>query len=157
MTMLQAGPPLPSLPGLHWRLLAPTDGSAIAALTRRCQASDGGLSIAAAEDYIQQRYMGGSRGEPAAIGAFDLDERLAACVNIINGIESIYRWEGEVARDRELLLIIKTTASRYGELERRVKELHSYTTPEVIAFRIERGSTNYLNWIHDSTTLVDTD
>ena len=86
-----------------------------------------------------------------------VDERLAACVNIINGIESIYRWEGEVARDRELLLIIKTTASRYGELERRVKELHSYTTPEVIAFRIERGSTNYLNWIHDSTTLVDTD
>lgn len=81
-----------------------------------------------------------------------VDERLAACVNIINGIESIYRWQGEVARDRELLLIIKTTANRYSDLERRVKELHSYTTPEVIAFRIERGSTNYLDWLRDSTT-----
>ena len=83
-------------------------------------------------------------------------ERLAACVNIINGVESIYRWQGEVARDRELLLIVKTTGDRYGELERRVKELHSYTTPEVIAFRIERGSTSYLDWIRDSTTPEET-
>ena len=81
-----------------------------------------------------------------------VNERLAACVNIINGVESIYRWQGEVARDRELLLVIKTTADRYLELERRVKELHSYTTPEVIAFRIERGSASYLDWIHDSTS-----
>jgi periplasmic divalent cation tolerance protein len=81
-----------------------------------------------------------------------VDERLAACVNIINGVESIYRWQGEVSRDRELLLIIKTTADRYGELERRVKELHSYTTPEVIAFRIEQGSASYLDWIRDSTS-----
>jgi len=78
-------------------------------------------------------------------------ERLAACVNIISGIESIYRWEGNVARDKEVLLIIKTTDARYGEIEQRVKELHSYATPEVIAYRIERGSEDYLNWLRNST------
>jgi len=86
-----------------------------------------------------------------------VNERLAACVNIINGVESIYRWQGEIERDRELLLIIKSRDGCYADLERRVKELHSYTTPEVIAFRIERGSASYLEWIHDSTTPRQTD
>ncbi|MGA9773447.1 MAG: divalent-cation tolerance protein CutA [Blastocatellia bacterium] len=82
-------------------------------------------------------------------------ERLAACVNIVSHIESVYRWQGEVARDRETLMIIKTTDDRYAELERRVKELHSYTTPEVIAFRIERGSGAYLDWLRESTSEKD--
>jgi periplasmic divalent cation tolerance protein len=86
-----------------------------------------------------------------------VNERLAACVNIINSVESIYRWQGQVEHDRELLLIIKSTAGRYADLERRVKELHSYTTPEVISFRIKRGSQSYLDWIHDSTTPRDGD
>ena len=77
---------------------------------------------------------------------------LAACVNIVGGIESIYRWEGQVARDRENLLIIKTVDERYAELERRVKELHTYTTPEVIACKVERGSDAYLKWLRESTT-----
>ena len=81
-----------------------------------------------------------------------VNEQLAACVNIIGGVESIYRWQGSVEHDRELLLIIKSRAGRYADLERRVKELHSYTTPEVIAFRIERGSQGYLDWIRDSTS-----
>lgn len=84
-----------------------------------------------------------------------VSERVAACVNIIGGIESIYRWEGEVTRDSEVLLIIKTTDERYAELERRVIELHSYTTPEIIAFRIERGSEAYLRWLRDSTALEE--
>ena len=79
-------------------------------------------------------------------------EQLAACVNIVSGVESIYRWQGQVERDRELLLIIKSRAGCYADLERRVKELHSYTTPEVVAFKIERGSQGYLDWIRDSTT-----
>ena len=79
-------------------------------------------------------------------------ERLAGCVNVIPGIESTYRWDGEITRDTELLLIIKTTDERYGELERRVKELHSYSTPEVIAFRIRLGSEDYLKWLRESTT-----
>lgn len=80
-----------------------------------------------------------------------VSERLAACVNVVRGIESVYRWEGEVTRDRETLLIIKTTDERYADLERRVKELHTYTTPEVIAYKIERGSEAYLKWLREST------
>lgn len=90
--------------------------------------------------------------EAAKIGEKLVSERLAACVNIIPAIESIYRWEGKVARDNESLLIIKTTDERYLEVEQRVKELHSYTTPEVVALKIERGSEHYLKWLRDSTT-----
>ena len=89
--------------------------------------------------------------EAARIAEAIVDERLAACVNIVEAVESIYRWEGRVTRAREALIIIKTTADRYEELERRVTELHSYTTPEVIAFAIERGSEKYLGWLRDST------
>ena len=89
--------------------------------------------------------------EAARIAEAVVEERLAACVNIVGAVESIYRWEGRVTRDREALMIIKTTADRYEELERRVTELHSYTTPEVIAFAIERGSEKYLGWLRDST------
>ncbi|MFP5264687.1 MAG: divalent-cation tolerance protein CutA [Blastocatellia bacterium] len=93
--------------------------------------------------------------EAARIADSLVSERLAACVNIVGGVESIYRWEGQVARERETLLIIKTVAGRYDELERRVKELHTYTTPEVIAYKIERGSGDYLEWLRESTTRVD--
>ena len=83
-------------------------------------------------------------------------ERLAACVNIVGGIESVYRWEGKVTSDSEALMIVKTTGERYPELEHRVKELHSYSTPEVVAIRIERGSKEYLNWLRDSTANAET-
>jgi periplasmic divalent cation tolerance protein len=78
--------------------------------------------------------------------------RLAACVNILSGIESVYRWEGRIARDSETLMIIKTTDERYAELEEQIKALHSYTTPEIVAIRIERGSEAYLKWLGESVT-----
>lgn len=78
--------------------------------------------------------------------------RLAACVNIVSGVESIYRWDGRVARDSEVLMIIKTTDARYTELEAQVKALHSYTTPEIIGLRIERGAESYLRWLGDSVS-----
>ncbi|MEK6303433.1 MAG: divalent-cation tolerance protein CutA [Acidobacteriota bacterium] len=81
-----------------------------------------------------------------------VEERLAACVNIVAVIESIYRWEGRVTSDREALLIIKTTGEKYAELEQRVKQLHSYSTPEVIAIKIDRGSSDYLSWLSDSVS-----
>ena len=83
-----------------------------------------------------------------------VSEQLAACVNIIPAIESVYRWEGKVSRDSEALLIVKTTNDCYEALERRVKQLHSYTTPEVIAVKIERGSAEYLKWLRDSVLEV---
>lgn len=91
-----------------------------------------------------------NKDEAARIAEAIVGERLAACVNIVGAIESIYRWEGKVARESETLLIIKTTDERYRELERRVKALHSYATPEVIAYRIERGSEDYLGWLRQS-------
>lgn len=89
--------------------------------------------------------------EAARIAETIVSERLAACVNIVGGVASIYRWQGEITRDNETLMIVKTTAERYDDLEQRVKELHSYTTPEVIAIKIERGSPDYLNWLREST------
>jgi len=79
-------------------------------------------------------------------------ERLAACVNIIPAIESVYRWEGKITKDQEIVLLIKTTENRYAELEQRIQELHSYTTPEIIALKIERGSQAYLEWLTGSVS-----
>ena len=93
-----------------------------------------------------------NKEEASRIASSLVTERLAACVNIVGGVESVYRWQGEVTRDTETLMIIKTTDERYQELEHRVKELHSYTTPEVIAFAVERGSKDYLEWLRESVT-----
>jgi periplasmic divalent cation tolerance protein len=93
----------------------------------------------------------GTGEEASRIAEALVSEHLAACVNILAGVESVYWWEEKVTRDSEVLLIIKTTGERYAELEARVKQLHSYSTPEVIAYRIERGSPDYLNWLRQST------
>lgn len=74
-------------------------------------------------------------------------ERLAACVNIVPGVTSIYAWKGKLERGREVLLLIKSRMERSKKLAARVKELHSYATPEVITFRIDSGSPAYLRWI----------
>ena len=78
-------------------------------------------------------------------------ERLAACVNVIPGLTSIYRWEGKICRDAEALLVIKTRRTRLAALTRRVKALHPYSVPEVIALPLAGGSISYLSWVHDST------
>jgi len=93
-----------------------------------------------------------SKDEAAQIAEALVAERLAACVNIVDSIESVYRWEAKIVRDAEALMVIKTTDQRYGDLERRVKELHSYSTPEVIAMKIDRGSAEYLAWLGESVS-----
>ncbi len=79
-----------------------------------------------------------------------LERRLAACVNRVAGVESLYRWEGRIEQDQEILLLIKTTAARYGALEELIIEMHPYDVPEVLAVAVDEGSARYLDWIADS-------
>ena len=95
-------------------------------------------------------------GAPAETLARSLvAEGLAACVNRVPGIRSTYRWQGRVHDDAETLLVIKTTAAAYPALERRLRELHPYEVPEVIALPIVRGSEPYLSWLDASVTAHD--
>jgi periplasmic divalent cation tolerance protein len=80
-------------------------------------------------------------------------ERLAACANIVSPIRSIYRWKDEILSDTEHLMIIKTRASLLAKIEARVKELHSYEVPEIIAIPIAAGAKPYLDWIIESTVV----
>ncbi|GAB0148108.1 MULTISPECIES: divalent-cation tolerance protein CutA [Marichromatium] len=80
-----------------------------------------------------------------------VEEELAACVNLVPGLTSIYRWAGEIAREREVLLLIKTSAERSRALIDRLAELHPYETPEAIAVPITEGLADYLNWIDTAT------
>ena len=80
-----------------------------------------------------------------------VEEHLAACVNLISPIRSIYRWEGKIWDEKEWLLIIKTQKDRFGELEKKVRSLHSYSVPEIISLPITEGSSAYLNWIKENT------
>ncbi|WP_295392314.1 divalent-cation tolerance protein CutA [uncultured Thiodictyon sp.] len=78
-------------------------------------------------------------------------ERLAACVNLLPGIASIYRWEGEVQRETEVLLLIKTVAGRLPALTETLRGLHPYQVPEIIALPIAAGLPDYLNWVTSCT------
>jgi periplasmic divalent cation tolerance protein len=84
-----------------------------------------------------------------------VSQRVAACVNIIPTVESIYTWNGQTEVSAEALMVIKTTDFCYQRLEECVKALHQYTTPEVVALRIDRGLPAYLSWIRE-TTIRDT-
>ena len=93
-----------------------------------------------------------SRADGERIAEALVGETLAACVNILGPIRSIYRWQGEIARDDEHLLLIKTTRPRYAALEARVLALHTYDTPEVIALPVEEGAAAYMEWILGSVS-----
>jgi len=75
-----------------------------------------------------------------------VEEKLARCVNLLP-VESVFEWEGETEVVEEQLLVIKTVKKNFGRLEERVKQLHSYDTPEIIALPVERGSKDYLEWL----------
>lgn len=80
-----------------------------------------------------------------------VEERLAACVNRVPGVRSTYFWQGKVCVDDELLLVVKTRSALFEPLRARVRELHPYTVPEIIALAIERGHGDYLRWIDEVT------
>ncbi len=80
-----------------------------------------------------------------------VSEHLAACVNIVPNVTSIYFWEGKVCRDEELLLVIKTRASLIEQLVSAVRKVHPYTVPEIIALPIVAGFSGYLKWVEEVT------
>jgi len=79
-----------------------------------------------------------------------VEARLAACVNILPPVESVYRWQGKIAEEAEFLLIIKSTKVLFAKIETEILKLHSYQTPEIICLPIDEGSGNYLQWISES-------
>ena len=81
-------------------------------------------------------------------------ENFAACVNIINKVRSIYKWQGEICRDTEALCIIKTVKGNFELLKDKIKELHSYSVPEVIGLPIDIGSEKYLKWLVKETKVL---
>jgi periplasmic divalent cation tolerance protein len=91
-----------------------------------------------------------SKKECRKIAKHLVESKLAACVNITQPIESIYHWEGKIARDREYQLFIKSTRELFPEIKTAISKLHSYHTPEIICLPIIEGSRNYLQWVGDS-------
>jgi periplasmic divalent cation tolerance protein len=85
------------------------------------------------------------------IGRQLLEEKCAACVNILPQVESIYRWQGKVEEASETLALFKTSAERFKALEGTLRRLHPYEVPEIIAFKIQQGSPQYLRWVIDNS------
>ena len=92
-----------------------------------------------------------SEDEAATIAKALVGGKLAGCVNIVKGIRSIYSWQGKIEDDSEVLMICKTQKHLFDSLKERVKELHSYSVPEVIAMPIVAGSEDYLCWLGEVT------
>ena len=92
----------------------------------------------------------GSETEARKMAHTLVERRLAACVNIIPRIQSVYRWEGKVEETEECLLLIKTVKAREDQVRTAIRELHTYDLPECIAIPIESGSAEYLKWLSDS-------
>jgi periplasmic divalent cation tolerance protein len=92
----------------------------------------------------------GSREEAEKIGHALVERQLAACVNIVPQLRSIYRWRGKVEQAEEVLLIIKTTARRFESVRDLIQELHSYEVPECVCLEVENGSDAYLDWLEGS-------
>lgn len=103
-----------------------------------------------ATDYGVVLVTASSKAEAMAIAQTLVQEKLAACVNCLP-VESIYTWEGALHQEQEWQLLIKTRLEHYPLLETRIRELHSYEVPEIIAIPLHQGSAPYLRWIADNT------
>lgn len=92
------------------------------------------------------------REQAATLARALVDERLAACVNIVGGVRSVYRWEGQVQEEDEVLCLVKTRPELLSALSARVATLHPYQVPEILAFEVMDGSSAYLEWLEASTS-----
>jgi len=100
-------------------------------------------------DFVFAYITAKDRDQAMSIGRALVEERLAACVNVFDGMTSIYRWEGEINTDSEAVLIAKTTAGKFPPLAARVKQLHTYTCPCVVSIPIADGGAAYLGWLSE--------
>ena len=91
-----------------------------------------------------------SRAVARRIAKALVTKRLAACVNVLPGVESTFQWKGKIDQCREVLLLIKTTSRRFESLARALKHLHPYEVPEIIALRVTAGAAPYLRWVSSS-------
>ena len=91
-----------------------------------------------------------SRRECRKIARHLVEAKLAACVNITQPVESVYRWKGKLANDNEFLMLIKSTRGLFPQIKAAISKIHSYHTPEIICLPIIDGSRNYLQWLSDS-------
>ena len=90
-----------------------------------------------------------SKSEAQSLAKKLVESRLVACVNVLPGIESVYRWQENIEFANEVLLICKTTSGNKEELQKKIEELHSYDVPELVFLRIEDGLPAYLNWLQE--------
>jgi periplasmic divalent cation tolerance protein len=98
-------------------------------------------------------FMTAANGEEAArLADMLVGARLAACVQILPGIESVFRWKGSVERESEVLLLAKSTSDKFEELEREVRAIHSYETPEIVAISATAVSLPYMKWLDENLT-----
>jgi len=102
-------------------------------------------------DFIVTYVTVSSMEEAKKISYALVESKLAACANIVPSITSVYTWQGKICEDQECLLIIKTRKELFPTLREKVKSLHSYTVPEIIALPILEGSKSYLDWIREET------
>lgn len=102
-------------------------------------------------EYIITLITAPNEEEASHISHTLVEEKLAACINIIPAVRSIYRWEGRIADEKEVLLIVKTKRGLFEPLKKRVKELHSYSVPEIIAVTLIEGDEQYLSWLEQET------
>ena len=104
------------------------------------------------EEEILVMITTGSEEEGVRIAEALLEERLIACANLIGGIRSLYRWQGKVCDDSEILMLCKTVRRLFSRLSEKVKSIHSYEVPEIIALPLAEGWPPYLEWVEQETT-----
>jgi periplasmic divalent cation tolerance protein len=92
------------------------------------------------------------KDQAAAIATTLVEGKVAACVNLLPAVQSCYIWQDQLTWSEEVLMIIKTTRSRFAQLQQKILELHSYDVPEIVGIEIEDGFDKYLEWIETSTT-----
>ena len=96
----------------------------------------------------------GSQEDAARIARIIVEERLAACANIVPSVRSVYRWQGKIEDDSKALMVCKTASDRVDALISRIKELHDYDVPDIVAYPIDKGHPPYLDWIDENTREV---